>query len=301
MIGRAARWAGALALAVAALVPAAPVAAAGGDGSALVVLGDSFAANGFRWEADAKECLRGETSWPNQLSRLTGTANTPDFVDRSCSGAAIESDRGYSLVRETLDADRAGGFGPRTRMVAIQFGLNDDWGTEHPATLWTSLIPCVFNLADGCDRDAAAAGRITDFRAVTGPAYAARIADVVRYLRYYAPNARIVLVGYPELFPPGQDAVCLNILGAGAFVQPRGGGLIEYLDRIDAAQRAAAEQLGIDFLDTRALTAEHGLCSAEPWLNGVLDPRADPVGLPFHPSAHGDAVLASALHERYGR
>ena len=290
------------ALAAVALAPGAPLASAEpASGSTLVVLGDSFAANGFRWESDAKECLRGPASWPTQLSELMGIAGTADFRDESCSGAAIETDSGYSLTQEAINADKAGGFGPRTRVVALQFGLNDAWGTEHSTTLWTSLLPCVFNLEQGCGPNAAAEGRVTDYRGVSGAEYAARIRAVVTYVRYYAPNAEVVLVGYPELFPAGQDFACVNILGAGNFIQPRAEGLIEYLDRVDAAQREAARILGIEFFDTRAVTAGHGLCSNDPWLNGAFDPRADLVGIPFHPSAHGDTVIANALYARYGK
>ncbi|WP_084508455.1 SGNH/GDSL hydrolase family protein [Nocardia pseudovaccinii] len=299
---RCARWLGVVTATVAAVagLPAAEAAPPAAPGSALVVLGDSFAANGFRWEADAKECLRGPTSWPTQLSRLMGVAGGSDFVDVSCSGAAIETERGYSLVQEAINADKAGAFGPRTKLIAVQFGLNDTWGAN-PATLWTSLVPCIFNVAEGCGLEAAAQGRITDYRGVSGAQYAERIRAVVEYLRYYAPQAKVVLVGYPELFPAGQSFTCVSVLGVGQYVQPRGAGLVEYLDRIDAAQRDAATQLGIEYFDSRALTAGHGLCSAQPWLNGVLDPRADPVGIPFHPSAHGDSVIAGALYERYGK
>ncbi|WP_433725442.1 SGNH/GDSL hydrolase family protein [Nocardia sp. CA-129566] len=300
---RCARWLGAITttVAAAAWVPAAAQAApAAAPGSALVALGDSFTANGFRWEVDAKECLRGPASWPTQLSRLMGVAGTSDFVDASCSGAAIQTARGYSLVQEAINADKAGAFGPRTKLIAVQFGLNDTWGTSE-TTLWTSLIPCVFNLADGCGLEAAEQGRITDYRAVSGSDYAQRIREVVEYLRYYAPQAKIVLVGYPELFPAGQDFACISVLGVGQYVQPRAAALVRYLDRIDAAQRDAAAQLGIEFFDSRAVTAGHGLCSAQPWLNGALDPRADLVGIPFHPSAHGDSMIAGALYERYGK
>ncbi|WP_405181801.1 hypothetical protein [Nocardia sp. NBC_01377] len=166
----------------------------------------------------------------------------------------------------------------------MQFGLNDAWGTEHSTTLWTSLLPCVFNLEQGCGPNAAAEGRVTDYRGVSGGEYAARIRAVVTYVRYYAPDAEVVLVGYPELFPAGQDFACVNILGASNFIQPRAEGLIEYLDRVDTAQREAARILGIELFDTRAVTTGHGLCSNDPWLNGAFDPRADPVGIPFHPS-----------------
>jgi lysophospholipase L1-like esterase len=289
-----------VAVAVAVLSVPAGAAPAPATGSNLVVLGDSFAANGLRWDFDSKECLRGPTSWPNQLSALKGVAGGAGFVDVSCSGAAIETDHGYTLVQEALDADKAGAFGPRTELVAVQFGMNDHWGPAG-TTLLTSLGPCIFNLDAGCGLDAAEQGRITDYRGVSGEYFAKRIREVVEYVRYYAPQAKIVLVGYPELFPARQEFACVSVLGAGEFRQPRAAGLVEYLDRLDAAQRAAAAQLHIDFFDTRTLTAGHGLCSSEPWLNGALDPRADVAGIPFHPSSHGDAVLAAALYERYGK
>lgn len=272
---------------------AAPVQQAAG-GKTLVVMGDSYSANGFRWDGSSTECQRSPVSWPNKLSKLMGVAGTPDFEDVSCPGASLESHTAYTLLIEARKAAADGAFGPRTRVITLQFGMNDTWGSNK-TMLWTSLEPCVFNFRDGCGLEAAEQGRISDYRAVSGSAYASRIRAVVDYLRYHAPQARIVLVGYPELFPPHQDTACINVLGVGAVVQNRGRALVEYLDRIDAAERAAAEMLHLDFFDARAITAGHGLCSAQPWLNGVFDPRASLAGIPFHPSEQGDSVLASAL------
>ncbi|MGF6898141.1 lysophospholipase L1-like esterase [Nocardia sp. GAS34] len=106
-------------------------------------------------------------------------------------------------------------------MVAIQFGMNDTWGTNK-TMLWTSMGPCIFNMHDGCEPEAAAQGRLPDFRAMTGQEYANRIQAVVDYIRYYAPQARIVLVGYPELFPAQSRVICSSVLGVGNIVQDRG-------------------------------------------------------------------------------
>lgn len=275
--------------------------APGETGKKLVVLGDSYSANGFRLLSQSKECLRGPTSWPKQLSKRMGIAGTRDLEDASCSGANIDTGPGYTLALEANAANKNGAFGPRTRAVMIQLGLNDSWPARTMTNLWASLQPCVFNLRDGCGMEAAAQGRVTDYRQVSGKAYADRLSSVIEFVRYYAPRARIVLVGYPELFPARQDTVCVDFLGLGRFVQPRGRAVVEYLDRLDGAQREAARILHVDFLDARSLTAGHGLCSADPWLNGVFDPRADPFGLPFHPSARGDAVIADALYDRISR
>ncbi|MEV0248439.1 SGNH/GDSL hydrolase family protein [Nocardia sp. NPDC050712] len=300
MFGSSGRWMCALVVAVASSVTGSGAAAAEpAPGKALVVLGDSFSANAWDFLSEEVQCVHRPTSWPNQLSRLLRVAGTPEFVDASCPGASIGVGRGYSLGGEAKVADQAGAFGPRTELVTIQIGMNDIWGANE-TTLWKSLQLCVFDMLRGCDIDAVEQARIPDYRGVTGAAYAERVRNVVTYIKYYAPQARIVLVGYSELIPPGSDTVCLNVFGVAPFVQPRARALAEYFDALDRAQRDAAGILGIDFFDSRALTAGHGLCSAEPWMNGLADPRADLDGLPFHPSAEGDAVMARGLYDRYG-
>lgn len=270
------------------------------EGKELVVMGDSFTANAWDFTDPDNACLRhGKTAWPAQLGALMGVYGTDAMVDPSCPGASIDSGPGWTLGVETAKADKAGAFGPRTKLVALQFGLNDHWG-QTTQTLWKSLQGCVFNLVDGCGPEAATQGRITDYNGVSGTLFADRMRNAITYIRYYAPNAHIVLVGYPELFQPGTDTICLDVLGVAPFIQPRGGAVVAYFDRIQQAQQQAAQLLNIDFLDARALTTGHGLCTDQPWLNGVMDPRTDIDGLFFHPSSKGDAVVANAIYDRYG-
>ncbi|WP_280459900.1 SGNH/GDSL hydrolase family protein [Nocardia carnea] len=295
-----------VAAALTATIMYAPAAAAPAEntrppGKTLVVLGDSFTANYPKLFSGTKECLHAATSWPTRLSEHMGVAGTPEFVDASCSGSTISSGQGWWLVHEVAEAAKQQAFGPETEVIAIQTGMNDVWSKTNSASLITSLQSCVFNFVDGCGLEAAEQGRFPEYRNVTGQLYAKRIREVITYMRYYAPNARILLVGYPELFPAGQEHVCVNVLGAGQVVQPRGRAVTEYLDRLDNAQRDAAELLDLEFVDIRSVTAGHGLCSDEPWLNGFFDPAADMAGMPFHPSAHGDAVTAAAVYEAIRR
>ncbi|MEV6071252.1 SGNH/GDSL hydrolase family protein [Nocardia sp. NPDC052001] len=301
MLGNSGRWLCAAAMAVAATVTGTGSAAAdtAREGKDLVVLGDSFSANVWNPLSEVGSCERGATAWPERLSTLMGVAGTDRVENRSCLGASIDTS-GYTLGVETRDADKAGAFGPRTKVVTLQFGLNDRWGTADQS-LWAAMQHCVFDLAEGCGADAVAAGRLPDARDITGTSYAARIRNAVTYIRYYAPNARIVLVGYPELFHSEQDTVCLDFFGVVPFTQPRGRTVVEYFNRIDQAQREAAQELKIDFLDARAITSGHGLCSPQPWVNGVLDPTVNIEGLPFHPSPVGDDVVGKAIFDRYAR
>ncbi|MGV9411044.1 SGNH/GDSL hydrolase family protein [Nocardia sp. NPDC003693] len=298
MFGSGVRWLCTAAVAVSASVSGATAAGAdpAPEGKELVVLGDSFSANVWNIIEQETDCRRhGPTAWPTQLGKLMGVDGTDRMSNPSCPGASIDSGPGWTLAMQAKRADEEGAFGPRTKVVTFQFGMNDKWG-KNEQTMWNSLQQCVFNVELGCGPEAVDEGRIPDYNGVSGKLFAERMRNAVTYIRYYAPNARLVLVGYPELFVSGSDTVCLNFFGVAPFVNPRGRAAVEYFDRIDRAQREAAEILGLEFIDARALTAGHGLCSATPWVNGVFDPRADFGGLFFHPSTQGDAVVANAIH-----
>ncbi|RMI35358.1 SGNH/GDSL hydrolase family protein [Nocardia stercoris] len=285
---------------IAALAPLGVQAVAQADdepaGKEVVVLGDSFTSNylQFKGDDDTEPCKRGDDSWPNQLSRLAGIAGTQQFDDQSCVGASIDSKGTYTMTVQTLAAAKAGDFGPSTKLIALQFGLNDYWTPDDVNPWHGELFPCVLNLPGGCPDEAVpTAGE----QAITGAAFAARAQKVITYLRYYAPNAKIVLVGYPIVWPAGGSDTCVNVLGVGPIVNPHAQVLVSRLDAMDAAQREAARLLGIDFLDSRALTAGHDLCSPQPWIDGIADP--DALGaLPLHPSREGDAVVAAALADK---
>ncbi|APA96230.1 hypothetical protein NS506_02163 [Nocardia seriolae] len=269
------------------------------DGKQLVILGDSFTANGWSPFSSEKRCDHGDTAWPAQLSTLMGLDGTDQVWNQSCPGAAIEGGDGYTLSVQASNAAKAGAFGPRTELVTLQFGFNDRWGGADQSP-WSSAAGCFYEIAGGCGPDAVAEGRMIDPRNITGAEYAARISKVVTYVRYYAPAARIVVVGYPELFGSEQHAICFDILGL-ALEQPKGRTVVEYFNRMDQAEREAAAQTQVEFLDSRALTAGHGLCTPQQWVNGIFDPLIKVDGLPFHPAPEGDAVIANALYERYAR
>ncbi|MEC3957035.1 SGNH/GDSL hydrolase family protein [Nocardia sp. CDC153] len=287
-------------------------------GRSLVVLGDSYTANppcdGLLTKCvdtdgtGPRACLHGPSSWPAQLSTLMAL-DPEDVENNSCSSATIDTGPvtstgqevpgrgGYTLAQEALAAAKDGAFGPRTRVVAIQLGFNDAWPRDSTVTADASrVVTCVFDILEGCDENAVAQGRWPDVDAITGSAYAERIRKVVDYVKYYAPNARIELVGYPEVAPEGDSVWCFDLFGLGNWVQPRARAMVEFWDRLQTAEREAAGLLGIDFVDVRPATAGHGLCSNDPWFNGLLDPRPDHSGLPLHPSAHGDAAVAATVY-----
>ncbi|MGV9410092.1 SGNH/GDSL hydrolase family protein [Nocardia sp. NPDC003693] len=325
MFGIGKRWLCAAVALLAVTVPNAGVGRAdpAPEGKTLVVLGDSYAANPACDAVLVKcvdpektglaSCLRGPTSWPVELAaRLRLGAE--DFTNNSCSGSSIDTGPttstgeevrgrdGYTLAQQTLNAAQSGSFGSRTAVVAIQMGFNDSWprdATLAPAA--NMVFTCVFNVVQGCDENAVAEGRWPDPDAVNGAAYADRIRKVVDFVKYYAPNAQVLLVGYPEVLAESDTAWCFDAFGAVRWVQPQARAMVEFWNRLQSAQRDAAALLGIGFVDVLQATAGHGLCSADPWYTNYLDPRSTLSGLPFHPTPPGDAAVATAVHDQITR
>src|SRR6185369_16945101 len=105
-------------------------------GASVIVMGDSYAANGdlasalIAAQGWTRECRHSLTSWPTQLAQLLGSWYRRDLEDVSCLGASLVTGPGYTLSQETKRAYEAGALGSRTRVVAIQLGINDAWGTN---------------------------------------------------------------------------------------------------------------------------------------------------------------------------
>ncbi|MBD0021509.1 hypothetical protein GII33_03625 [Gordonia pseudamarae] len=247
----------------------------------IVVLGDSFAANSPDMRGS---CKQNPQAWPEQLGRLTGRR----LVEEACSGASFGS-ADYQIGDEARRADKAGGITTDTALFLMQFGMNDQWNGHDTAL--RMLLKC---LAGGhCEADH------DSVTSITPQAIVDRTAQVIEYVRYYAPNARIAFVGYPELLHPGAKAACIDVAGREVTVR-NSKTVIALIDKLDSATREAATMLNVEFVDARAATAGRGLCTPKPLVHGVLDPKTDVFGIPVHPTVEGDAVMAATIRDQFG-
>lgn len=262
-------------------------------GARLVTLGDStMAGTNLPFVDGGHACYRSTERYVAKIARSMGIYNTADFQDTSCWGGTVDSRSGLRLVDQAAFHRDAGSFGPRTEHVLIQAGLNDEWGTPGVDALKTATR-CVINVIEGCDYNAIAQGRAQDPRAITAEAYAQRAKQAIDYIKFYAPNAKISLVGYPTYFAPG-DRTCVSVLGL-PVEQPRDQIVPDLFNNLNEAQRGAAEQLGINFIDLKTPTALHGGCTAQPWVGGVLDPASGFNGVPVHLNGVGEAAVATIV------
>jgi lysophospholipase L1-like esterase len=242
------------------------VGSAGGAASAspsrvvLDALGDSYA-SGYGvppYEA----CGRSQSAYPVQLDgrhRL----RLDDFV--ACAGATTTSlVSGGQLA--ALDAD--------TDVVTLTVGGNDvGWSTAVSACL------------GGTDAQCAGAVALVDGR-ITNE-LPALLDTVYAQVTTAAPNARVVVTGYPRLFSPEHGPYLaattaeLDTINAAA-------------DTLDAVIAAAAGRAGFRFVDVRARFDGHGANAPEAWILGASDPGA------FHPTVEGYRAYTAAVNSALG-
>lgn len=111
-----------------------------------------------------------------------------------------------------------------------------------------------------------------------------------------APGARVIVVGYPPLFPQHPSDSYRNLLFADDQVW-----MNEKAAQLDAVLRSAAAEAGVEFVDPTAAFAGHGLGGPDPWFNAIslggpgwapVDPGS------FHPTAAGQAALARLVQQQ---
>jgi len=105
-----------------------------------------------------------------------------------------------------------------------------------------------------------------------------------------APNARVIVVGYPSLLPRSGGCTDRIPLAKGDLPLLR-----EVNARLVAALQAPAEERGLDYVDLFAESQGHDICSDEPWINGI-ETAADGT-TPFHPFAVEQEAIATMIAE----
>jgi GDSL-like lipase/acylhydrolase family protein len=259
MVTRLGAWIGALAL-IALSTGIAPSAQASGG---YVALGDSYASGvGTRTYDDASgSCYRSPKAYPVLDAERIGL--TLRF--KACSGASVPEVRSGQL----------GPLGATTTRVSVQVGGNDA-GFSNVIT--TCAQP---SWAADCD---AAVDRAQAFIAdKLGP----RLDNLYADIDALAPNARVVVVGYPRLFN-GQDCNAGTWFGAGEMTR-----LNQTADQLNAKIRNRADAAGFGFVDPTTAFVGHAVCSDAEWVNGLSSPTRES----YHPNVRGQRAYADLVDD----
>jgi lysophospholipase L1-like esterase len=217
-----------------------------------VALGDSYS-SGVGAPGQLGLCLRSPNGYPGQwVSR-----NQPkSYVNLACSGAVTSDVVNYQLPFVTSRAD----------LVSITIGGND-------AGFASTVISCTIS------SDAACLQTIADARSTITTTLAAKLDTTYAGIRRKAPNAQVVVLGYPLLYDTS-SASC----GVGGMSLAKRRALNEGAQILDDLIQQRAAAAGFTYSDVRDEFAGHGICAASPYLNGltVLPPTNS-----FHPNKSG--------------
>ncbi|GLZ32342.1 lipase 1 [Lentzea sp. NBRC 105346] len=219
-----------------------------------VALGDSYA-SGVGAGGTHGECRRTENAYP----ALYGKA-FPSFRFAACTGATTAD----------VIANQVGELTPATTLVTITVGGNDLGFTDVMTT-------CVLNGERSCLK---AVAKAVEF---VGSGLPPRLDTTYAAIRERAPRAKLVVVGYPRLFENTPRCPALNAAKRAAL-----NGAADRLSEVTAARAAAA---GAVYVDGRTVFAGHGVCAADPWINGLTRPVANS----YHPNRKGQQGYFEAL------
>ena len=246
-----------------------------------VALGDSYTAAPALADTDpADPCLRSSGNYPAQVADALGESSRVELRDRSCS-AAVTADltapqtAGGQQVPPQLDAlDR------RTDLVTLSMGGND-------FSVFLRLVGGCVALAEGdldgspCTDAAAGDAPLAD----VAPEIEQRLVDAVAKVRERAPQAQVLLVGYPQLIPDRGSCPALLPIATGDLPFAREGNRA----LSDLVARAAARS-DAAYVDVWSASRDHDVCADEPWVAGRAGDASG--AIPFHPLPVEQAAVA---------
>lgn len=219
-------------------------------------LGDSYSSGvgASSYDLDVS-CQRSSRSYPPLWS---AEHHPTSFEFTACSGAKTAD-----VLLTQISALR-----PETDLVTITIGGND-------AGFGPVMGTCTVATSDStCNAAVDAAEAFERF------VLPSRLIRTYTAIRRAAPHARVIVLGYPRLFdlaPSCTDPHAPNLsrrrkLNHGADVLN------------DVIYQAVSRQSGFSFADVRDRFIGHGVCSADPWINGPSVPTS--LG-PYHPNQAG--------------
>ncbi|MEO5654056.1 MAG: SGNH/GDSL hydrolase family protein [Marmoricola sp.] len=254
------------------------------SGGTYVALGDSFTSAPLVPVTDvASGCFRSSANYPTLLAAKLGLK----LDDRSCGGAVTAdfTKSQYPGVPPQFSA-----LSEKTDVVTVGIGGNDNrlfrqlvgkcpavGGPEATGTPCTDLMT-----SGGGDRLS---------RAITKAH--PKIVTAIREIQRRAPEAKVLVVGYPQMITP--DSTCAEL--------PLAKGDYPYAAKInkaltDSLQRAATKT-GATYIDVFAASKGHDICSADPWVNGAVNDQKRAAR--YHPFAAEQVAVAKLVEGALAR
>jgi hypothetical protein len=251
-----------------------------------VALGDSYAAGNLIPDSPAGTpagCLRSSHDYGADAAALLGVAT---YVDATCNGATTASLAQSQSVPLGSNPPQLDALAADDSVVTLTIGGDDIGFTGILETCAKLSLTDLFG--NPCQRHYTAGG--TDQLVAAIDATAPKVAAVLQGIQSRAPDARVLLVGYPDILP---------VTGHGCWpLVPFAFGDVPYLRGIEIdlnqmlARTAAAN--GATFVDTYQPTVGHDACTGAS-TKDVESLVPTSLAYPFHPNQRGELVMAQQV------
>jgi lysophospholipase L1-like esterase len=248
------------------------------DKAKYIALGDSFAA-GQGAGPYLDDCFRSENSY----SELADEAKAVKLVvNAACTGKTTQGVVDTQLLKLKKS----------TEVVTITAGGNN-------IGFGAIITSCGVALAGATPGDACGTAINGAMAQILGGQLKSDLLSMIKSVRAAAPNAKIVVTGYPYLLDPIEagrtDAPAVFIYQATQLSDLLNGTI---WDAAAAADDAAKDDPKVQFVDVRPAFLGHGALSPTPWINLIPTAPGKPVSPDnFHPNAKGYEAYFRALSD----
>lgn len=265
---------------------------------------------------------------PGQTATIAGQAGAPGFGTSytfiACSGdvttgiaeAAASAPMmantpwdGLHLGYEEFVQDDTGWLNNQTTLVTLTAGGDD-------ARFTPVLEACLVDVVRQCtDSDffmkytngAFDPAPLTTYEPEVISALESHLEDVYAAIAQRAPNAEIIVLGYPRLFPADAGANCIATPAVMSFLNSMGDDLNQTI--AGAVHQEALNGANIHFVNpdspgdgTTGFTG-HEICTPQPWINAIIASQTSGSGTTapgagsFHPKQEGQQEFAKLVNE----
>jgi hypothetical protein len=248
-------------------------------GDEYVAIGDSYTSAPGTGES-TDDCLQTTTNYPHKVAAKLGLK----LNDVSCGGAKTTNVTAPQTIKSTTRLPQGNALSASTDLVTVSLGAGD------VDVLGIVAFGCTSVRAQDpsgapCQRADEASGSSTV--EIKIDAAERRLVGAIKQVAKRAPDARIVVVGYPEFFPKSGPCTELPLaLGDYAFAH-------RINTMIVRAQKDAAAEANVEYVDVFAASRGHDMCAQDPWIAGLYPTRTD--ATPLHPFPEEQQLVASLL------
>jgi lysophospholipase L1-like esterase len=227
------------------------------SGVSYVALGDSYASGvgAGDYISSSGSCDRSTLAYPEQWA----DANSPaSFNSVACSGATTAD----------VLSSQVSALSKSTTLVSITIGGND-------AGFSSVMEKCILLPTSSCLSAVASA------EAFVSSQLPGRLNQVLQAIAADAPNAKVVVLGYPDLYDLSKSGSCIGLSTSDRTALNQGA------NDLDIALQNAAQANNDTFADVRGQFAGHEICDSGSWLHSV-DIFA--ISSSYHPTAAGQEL-----------